>query len=620
MRAMRWTAVWAAFVMALACSAQAATASSGLRLDSAAAVATWNGSAKSGERYEFQLEVALPPGTWKADGGVQVGVHWPYERTAKFPDLDLEVYAPDGQLAERSAGPDEDTESVLLRKAANGTYRVVVIAARAEDLPFEGRAEVERLPAAAPKRDLLPDLVALPTRALYLGDAPAVFQSRSSQPTVHSFSNGCREDERASEEPPDQAEGGRTGPPARCLRFDQLIGNFGDGPFELRYSMRDVATDALMYQRIYASDGTVRERPADKYEVHPTHLHFHYESFALSQIWQSDERGARLGSEPLRRGNKNGFCLIDVENVWFARKGDAARRYFSTECARPETLTGADMLNGVSVGWVDTYNWHLADQYIEISGVPDGYYLLETIADPENTVIEDDESNNSTLVHIQICGERAERADAIPSVCDPKRARIDLSAPAAIRHGRPTTITGRLLATEPARREVRLEARPPGRTRFKTVARTMTGNDGRFGFVRRPARTVTYRAVVDALGVSAEKGVRVAYAVGFHASDYTLVPDQRARLAGYVCPAPARRPRIERRTARTFERVRSFSVRRDPRRAGCSRYTVKTTLAPGSYRVVVPGGGQNTKGVSRERRFSRAGAVARGERRPRERP
>jgi hypothetical protein len=44
-------------------------------------------------------------------------------------------------------------------------------------------------------------------------------------------------------------------------------------------------------------------------------------------------------------------------------------------------------VNGISVGWADStsarlYNWYLADQYIEVSGLPDGYYLLETEADP----------------------------------------------------------------------------------------------------------------------------------------------------------------------------------------------------------------------------------------------
>jgi hypothetical protein len=44
------------------------------------------------------------------------------------------------------------------------------------------------------------------------------------------------------------------------------------------------------------------------------------------------------------------------------------------------------MVNGISVGWADVYNWFLPGQFIEVSGLPDGYYRLETEADPNNTI------------------------------------------------------------------------------------------------------------------------------------------------------------------------------------------------------------------------------------------
>jgi subtilase family serine protease len=54
------------------------------------------------------------------------------------------------------------------------------------------------------------------------------------------------------------------------------------------------------------------------------------------------------------------------------------------------------------------HNWFLADQYIEVSGVPDGYYLLETIADADGHVVETNERNNAASTLIRICGEAAE--------------------------------------------------------------------------------------------------------------------------------------------------------------------------------------------------------------------
>jgi hypothetical protein len=48
------------------------------------------------------------------------------------------------------------------------------------------------------------------------------------------------------------------------------------------------------------------------------------------------------------------------------------------------------------------YDWYLPDQYIEVSGVPDGYYILETLADPDNTLREADETNNCGAVLIRL--------------------------------------------------------------------------------------------------------------------------------------------------------------------------------------------------------------------------
>lgn len=189
----------------------------------------------------------------------------------------------------------------------------------------------------------------------------------------------------------------------RCLRFDQIIGNQGAGPFELRYqipsdNLLTFPTKPPVYQRIYSSDRTFTDRKAADFEYHPTHAHFHYEQFAQSFLYASDVNGSMRATTPEAEGKKNGFCMIDVENWWFGRKGDAARSYRFPGCM---VAPGQEMVNGISVGWADIYNWYLPDQYIEVSGLS-GYYLLQTVVDPKNTVVEAEESNNciSVLIHI----------------------------------------------------------------------------------------------------------------------------------------------------------------------------------------------------------------------------
>ena len=63
------------------------------------------------------------------------------------------------------------------------------------------------------------------------------------------------------------------------------------------------------------------------------------------------------------------------------------------------------MVNGVSVGWADVYPWYLADQYIEISGVPDGLYVIETRVNPNRTVHETTYDDNTARATIRLQGD-----------------------------------------------------------------------------------------------------------------------------------------------------------------------------------------------------------------------
>jgi hypothetical protein len=67
------------------------------------------------------------------------------------------------------------------------------------------------------------------------------------------------------------------------------------------------------------------------------------------------------------------------------------------------------MVNGISPGWADVYNWFLADQYIEISGVPDGVYVIETHANPTRTVHETSYDDNVARATIRLQGDTVTR-------------------------------------------------------------------------------------------------------------------------------------------------------------------------------------------------------------------
>jgi len=57
---------------------------------------------------------------------------------------------------------------------------------------------------------------------------------------------------------------------------------------------------------------------------------------------------------------------------------------------------------GLSIGWGDEYPWHLLDQQIDITGLPDGRYRLRAIADPFHWFDELDETNNEVWTDIEL--------------------------------------------------------------------------------------------------------------------------------------------------------------------------------------------------------------------------
>lgn len=165
----------AATVLALLVGADALSAQEGTLKNPAQAI-TWSGTlsrdgAPSGEVPEcadtacarFDLDLSLPPGVWnQKPGGVQVALRW----NGYGNNLFLAVYDAHGRVGS-GTGIIATAQSVLLRNAANGAYRVYVAydpTSIEDNIPFEALAEVEYPVNAQPTRRLLPDLVARPQR------------------------------------------------------------------------------------------------------------------------------------------------------------------------------------------------------------------------------------------------------------------------------------------------------------------------------------------------------------------------------------------------------------------------------------------------------------------------
>jgi hypothetical protein len=66
----------------------------------------------------------------------------------------------------------------------------------------------------------------------------------------------------------------------------------------------------------------------------------------------------------------------------------------------------------MSVGWSDEYNWFLPGQYVEVTGVPNGDYILDTTVDPTNHLVESDKTNNCGSVRVRLSHMGTQNAQA----------------------------------------------------------------------------------------------------------------------------------------------------------------------------------------------------------------
>lgn len=144
------------------------------------------------------------------------------------------------------------------------------------------------------------------------------------------------------------------------------------------------------------------------------HGHYHYKKYAAYRLWTpaeyarfqqlraqnpgmlSGEVIAAFGLNPVL-GTKRGFCIIDIEHAQ-EFEGTRDRRTYN-ECGFGTTVHGNQ---GISVGWADTYGRRLAGQWLDVTDVPDGDYILDVETNPERSFQEVRYDNNSASTTVTV--------------------------------------------------------------------------------------------------------------------------------------------------------------------------------------------------------------------------
>ena len=203
------------------------------------------------------------------------------------------------------------------------------------------------LPAgAADPVELLPDLVADPVE----------------QPTIQEYGSGASL--------------------RRLLRFDGFVHNAGPGAVAVRGSSRLSDVMGTREQLVDHRGGApvAQAMPADasvRWEPEDGHDHWHLRAAARYSLWDAS------GAAQIGVAEKVGFCLMDSEPVaatWSSRR-------FASNCAQ-DAPAASQVTMGVAAGWRDVYDRSLAFQWVDISDVAPGRYLLRSEVDPDDVIEE----------------------------------------------------------------------------------------------------------------------------------------------------------------------------------------------------------------------------------------
>jgi len=116
-------------------------------------------------------------------------------------------------------------------------------------------------------------------------------------------------------------------------------------------------------------------RTQDQWEWHECHNHFHSMG-VFTHYDLIDANHTRVA-----QGHKASFCLEDTECDYGVKK-----RY---DCDQPD-----GGIQGIAVGCADNYRYNIDCQWIDITDVKEGNYLLRIHVNPDALVPESDFTNN----------------------------------------------------------------------------------------------------------------------------------------------------------------------------------------------------------------------------------
>ena len=125
-----------------------------------------------------------------------------------------------------------------------------------------------------------------------------------------------------------------------------------------------------------------------EYEYSTCHMHYHFRNYADYTLLNPDGSTAA-------HGHKQSFCVEDLEQVNTTDPTVRQTPFFGN-CG----FAGGQQ--GISRGWADDYYPNLPCQWIDVTDVAPGNYMLQVVLNGMHTIPELDYSNNTVSVPITV--------------------------------------------------------------------------------------------------------------------------------------------------------------------------------------------------------------------------
>ncbi len=140
---------------------------------------------------------------------------------------------------------------------------------------------------------------------------------------------------------------------------------------------------------------------------HPTHGHIHLDNWTYNTLRIRGPNPDPTTWPILGMGVKNSFCIENLGtctegNGYCTDNGGNIVDIDSLPNGGLGTVTGCSHDQGIFVGKYDAYDQWLDGQEIDFGSVCNGQYYMVSITDPENEVVEYDETNNVAAILIDL--------------------------------------------------------------------------------------------------------------------------------------------------------------------------------------------------------------------------